>query len=101
VLVSTGIAMAIPDGYCGVIKDRSGTATKKDIEIVAGVIDAQYRGEVKIAFVNNGFETNFIGKGEKIAQMLILPVPIVDITETDNLNDTERGEDGFGSSGTI
>ena len=101
-LVSTGIAMAIPDGYCGVIKDRSGIAVKRGLEVVAGIIDSQYRGEIKIAFVNNtsDLDGSVISKGERVAQMLILPVPKVDLVEVSNLDETERGKDGFGSSGT-
>jgi deoxyuridine 5'-triphosphate nucleotidohydrolase len=112
-IVSTGIAVEIPPGYSGVIKDRSGIATKRWIHIVAGVIDSQYRGEVKVAMsgpvmtiidsIGNCIEAHSSNKsikyGDKIAQLLILPVPNFTIEEVDNLSDTERSDGGFGSTG--
>lgn len=94
--IATGIAISIPDGYCGVIKDRSSMASR-GITISGGVIDSSYRGEVMVLLTAN--PRTEIQHGDKIAQMLILPVPIVEIVEVDALNETTRGEGGFGSTG--
>lgn len=99
VLVKTGIAAKIPAGYCLVLKDRSGNAYKKGLHILAGVIDESYRGEIGVVMVNTGTALQEIKRGDKVAQALLLPVPKVEIQEVDNLDDTERGEKGFGSSG--
>ena len=98
-LIPMGFAMALPTGYCAVIKDRSGLAVRNGIHTRAGVIDAQYRGEVNVLMVN-GFDEPFVVRpGDKIAQMMIVPVPGVQIIEVDDLDDTQRGEAGFGSTG--
>ena len=98
--VPLGIAMAIPDGYCIVTKDRSGLALKNGIHIRAGVIDSDYRGEVCAVVANGSLDKTFkVESGMKIAQMLLLPVPIATFTEVDNLDQTDRGSGGFGSSG--
>ena len=97
--VPLGIAVAIPPGYCLVAKDKSGLALKNGIHIMAGVIDTNYRGEV-CAIVANGGNTEFkVEKGMKITQMLVLPVPQVTFEEVENLDETDRGSGGFGSSG--
>lgn len=98
-LVSTGIAMTIPAGYVGLIWDKSGIATKHGIKTMAGVIDAGYRGEIKILVYNLSNESYTIESGKKIAQMLIQPVEQRNIDLVDNLGDTNRGEGGFGSTG--
>jgi len=98
-LISTGISMAIPEGYVGLIWDKSGLAVKKGVKTMAGVIDTGYRGEVKILLHNLSTEEFKIEKGMKIAQMLIQPVESRKITEVEDLEETERGEGAFGSTG--
>ncbi|MFA7208896.1 MAG: dUTP diphosphatase [Parcubacteria group bacterium] len=95
----TGIAMQIPDGYVGLIWDKSGIAIKSGIKVLGGVIDSGYRGEVKIGLVNLSQETYKIGKGDKIAQMLIQKVENPEVIEVGGLDETERGNGGFGSTG--
>ena len=102
VLISTGLAVAIPDGFAGFMQPRSGMALKKGLSIAntPGLIDAQYRGELKVIAVNlDTHETIHIEKGERIAQLVIQEVPVVELVEVDELDDTERGSGGFGSSG--
>lgn len=99
-IVKTGLAMAIPKGYVGLIWDRSGMAAKFSLHTLAGVIDAGYRGEVGVVMVNLGSEEFNIEKNMRIAQMLIQPVLQPEIEEVDDLDESERGEGGFGSSGT-
>jgi len=95
----TGIAMAIPVGYVGLIWDKSGVAFNGGIKTMGGVIDSSYRGEIKIIMTNLSNKDYFIKKGDKIAQMLIQKVESLDIEEVEVLDDTERGEGGFGSTG--
>ncbi len=97
--VKTGIAMAIPEGYAGIIKGRSGFAHKNGIDVLAGVIDSGYRGEIGVVLVNLGEETLKINKNDRIAQMLIQPVHTVEFKEVPALTETVRGTSGFGSSG--
>ena len=101
-LISTGIAFATPDGYAGLIWDRSGLGSK-GIHRHAGVVDSSYRGEVKVALSNSrsSHEDNiyFINRGDRIAQILFQKVPHFDLVETEELDDTDRGSSGFGSSG--
>ena len=99
-LISTGISMAIPEGYVGLMWDKSGIASKFGIKSMAGVIDAGYRGEVKILLHNLSKYDFQIEKGMKIAQMLIQPVEQKQLIEVDSLEETERNEGGFGSTGT-
>ena len=101
-LISTGLAVAIPDGYAGFVQPRSGMALKRGLSLAntPGLIDAHYRGELKIAAVNlDATEEVSITKGERIAQLVIQRVPTVRLIEVDKLDDTDRGEGGFGSSG--
>jgi len=98
-LVSTGIIIAIPSGYVGLIWPRSGMAAKFGISVDAGVIDSGYRGPVKVLITNSGDYPYEIGRGDKIAQLLIQPVSLLDPVEVDALNETERDAGGFGSSG--
>ena len=98
-LVPTGIKIEIPDGYVGLVWDRSGLAAKHSLHNLAGVIDSHYRGEVKIVVINLGKESFKIDKGMRIAQMLIQPVVNSEIVEADSLSETKRGEKGFGSTG--
>lgn len=107
VLVPTGLAVE-PKTEAGsdmdiamLIYARSGLSTKHGVNMAngVGVIDSDYRGEIKIPLHNNSSDTYVIRHGERIAQMLITPVYIPSVTETDNLNETERGHGGFGSTG--
>jgi len=96
--VPTGIKMAIPAGFVGLVWDKSGVSLKS-VHRLAGVVDAGYRGEIRVVLINLGKEPFVISKGMKIAQMLIQPVESVDVEETGCLDDTSRGEGGFGSTG--
>ena len=98
-VVKTGISMAIPEGHAGLIWPRSGMAVKQGVEVFAGVVDSGYRGEVMDCLYNSSSSPVEISKGDRIAQMLIQPVPLVRIAEVSNLDDTSRGDGGFGSSG--
>lgn len=97
--IKTGVKMAIPGGYVGLFWDKSGLASKKGIKTMAGVIDSGYRGEVGIVLHNLGKEDFVVEKNMKIAQMLIQPIHSPEIEEVKGLEDTERGEGGWGSSG--
>lgn len=100
VLVSTGISMAIPEGYVGLIWDRSGLAVKNSLHVLAGVVDSGYRGEVCVVLKNLGHEDFNVTEGMRVAQMLIQPVISAIIEESDSLDETSRNEGGFGSTGT-
>ncbi|MBM6688241.1 dUTP diphosphatase [Collinsella tanakaei] len=103
VLISTGIAIALPDGYAGFVQPRSGMAFKRGLSIAntPGLIDAHYRGEIKVIAVNlDPRETIRIERGERIAQLVIQQVPVVHLVEVDELDETDRGAGGFGSSGS-
>ncbi|MEK7451544.1 MAG: dUTP diphosphatase, partial [Patescibacteria group bacterium] len=97
--IRTGIKTEIPDGYVGLVWDKSGLALNNGIKTMAGVIDSGYRGEIKIVLINLGDEDFEIKKGQKIAQMLVQKVERPEIELVDELNATERGENGFGSTG--
>lgn len=99
VLASTGLAMEIPLGFVGLFWGKSGLAVHHGIITSAGVIDAGYRGELKVALVNVSDEDYVIETGHKIAQLLIQKVEHPEIVEVAELSDTTRGEKGFGSSG--
>jgi dUTP pyrophosphatase len=96
--IPTGIKVAIPDGYVGLIWDKSGVSLK-GVHRLAGVIDSGYRGEVKVVMVNLSDSPFVVDKGMKIAQMLVQPITLVHVVETEDLDDTSRGEGGFGSTG--
>lgn len=98
-LIGTGIAMEIPDGFVGLIMSRSGSAVKHGIEKGAGVIDSDYRGEVKVLLRNFSNDTFFINPGDRIAQMIIVQYLSLEIEEVERLTSTDRGEGGFGSTG--
>lgn len=95
----TGISMAIPNGFVGLFWDKSGLASKHGLKTMAGVIDSGYRGEIKIVVKNLSDELYTVEKGKKIAQMLIQPIERRDIIEVKELDDTVRGDGGFGSTG--
>lgn len=96
--IPTGIKVAIPEGHVGLIWDKSGVSLK-GVHRLAGVIDSGYRGEVRVVMINLSDGPFSIDKGMKIAQMLVQPVMMVDVVETDDLDDTARGNGGFGSTG--
>ena len=101
-LIKTGIAIALPDKeLAAFIFARSGLASKHGIAPVncVGVIDSDYRGEIMVPLINHFDETYTIQSGERIAQLVIMPVPAVSLIETDSLDETDRGEGGFGSTG--
>ena len=101
-LVPTGVAVAIPEGYAGYVQPRSGLAAKHGISIVntPGLVDSGYRGELLVNLVNHdGDETFVVEPGMRIAQLVVLPVPPVELVEVDELPESERGRSGFGSSG--
>jgi len=99
VLVPTGIKIAIPQNHVGLIWDRSGLAAKHAITNLGGVLDPGYRGEVIVIMANLGKEPFTVEKGMRVAQLLIQPVAKVPIEEVEELEETERGEKRFGSSG--
>jgi dUTP pyrophosphatase len=96
--VPTGIQMAVPDNHVGLIWDKSGLSLQ-GVHRLAGVVDSGYRGEVKVVLINLCRDTIVIEKGMKIAQMLIQPVLEMTVVETEDLDKTVRGENGFGSTG--
>ena len=100
-LVPTGISVAIPKNYEIQIRPRSGLAAKNNISILntPGTIDSDYRGEIKIILFNHGSDEFLINNGDRIAQIVLMPVHKIDFEEVDNLPDTVRGEGGFGSTG--
>ena len=100
-LVHTGIAMEIPKGYVGLIYARSGIATKRGLAPAnkVGVIDADYRGEIMVSLHNHSEIAAKIDEGERIAQIVITPYLTADFIECDELDETKRGEGGFGSTG--
>lgn len=97
--VGTGIAVAIPHGYEIQVRSRSGTAVSNGITCLTGTIDSDYRGELKVVLVNLGGEPFTISRGERIAQLVPAPVLRASFAEVENLDETERGAGGFGSTG--
>lgn len=100
-VVDTGVHMMIPKGYVGMIKSKSGLNVKDGI-ITEGVVDAGYTGSIIVKlrkFTNDGDVCHLFVKGDKIAQIVILPIPEISISEVDYLGETDRGDKGFGSSG--
>jgi dUTP pyrophosphatase len=100
-LVPTGFAMALPPGYEGQVRPRSGLAVKHGVTVLnaPGTIDADYRGEVRVPIINLGAEPFTIVRAMRIAQLVIAPVVAATTVEVDALDDTERGAGGFGSTG--
>ena len=101
-IIPTGLALSIPKGFEVQIRPRSGLAAKKKISVLntPGTIDADYRGEIKVILINLGQEPFKIEKGFRIAQMVVCPTVQAQLKEVDDLNQTERGTGGFGSTGT-
>ncbi len=103
VLVHTGIALAIPEGYAGFIYARSGIATKRGLAPAnkVGVIDADYRGEIMVALHNHSAKTEAVEAGERVAQLVVAPFLSVELLPSDTLDETERADAGFGSTGRL
>lgn len=102
VFIPTGLALELPVGYAGLVYARSGIAMKKGLAPAnkVGVIDCDYRGEVKVALHNHGDQDQVVGVGERVAQLVITPYVTATFIETDELSSTARGVGGFGSTGT-
>ncbi|MBM4442435.1 MAG: dUTP diphosphatase [Candidatus Rokubacteria bacterium] len=101
-LVGTGLALAIPPGYAGLVLPRSGLALRRGVTVLnaPGLIDAGYRGELKVLLVNHDpRETVTLARGERIAQLVVQAVASVELVEVDELPDSDRGDGGFGSTG--
>ena len=100
-LVPTGFRIAIPEGFEGQVRPRSGLALRDGISVpnAPGTIDSDYRGELKVILMNLGREPFVVKRGDRIAQLVIAPVPSVEFCEVDDLDATERGEGGFGHTG--
>jgi dUTP pyrophosphatase len=100
--VATGLAVAIPQGYAGLVIPRSGHALRSGIGVVngPGLIDSGYRGEVSVLLINHGSEPVTFAKGERIAQLAVVPMVAVEWVEVETLDNTARGARGFGSSGS-
>jgi dUTP pyrophosphatase len=99
VQVKTGIALAIPDGYSGLIWDKSGLSHKAGLKTLGGVVDSGYRGEILVGVANLSNEPYSFAKGDKVAQMLIQKIEQAQFKEVDELPESERGAKGFGSTG--
>ncbi len=97
-IISTGIAMEIPDGYVGLIWDKSSLGIKETLKILGGVIDSGYRGEIKVGMINLSKKDFQIVRGQKIAQMIIQKKEKIIIEEVESLSESERNEKSFGSS---
>jgi dUTP pyrophosphatase len=102
VTVGTGVAIAIPPGWVGLVCSRSGLAAKRGIAVLnaPGVVDPGYRGELKAILYSIAAEPQTIRRGDRVAQLLIVPAPSVTLRRVDTLPATERGQDGLGSTGT-
>lgn len=100
-LVPCGIVVAVPEGHVGLVHPRSGLAVDHGLTVLnaPGTIDAGYRGELKVLLVNLGQDAVEIRHGQRIAQLLLLPVALVDVREVDRMDSTARGTGGFGSTG--
>ena len=94
--------MAVPEGYVGLVSPRSGLALRHGISVVngLGVIDPGYRGEIKAILINHSDSDVVLHRGDRVAQLLILSVPTWDLVEVEMLDESDRGESGFGSTGT-
>lgn len=100
-LVRTGLSVAIPEGHAGLVLPRSGLAVRTGITVLnsPGLVDSGYRGELKVALINHGTEAFEIAVGDRIAQLVIVPVSAPEYELVDSLEETERGSGGFGSTG--
>lgn len=102
VIVPTGVAVAIPAGYAGLVTPRSGLAARSGIGVVnaPGLVDSGYRGEIKVILVNHGSEEVAIARGDRIAQLVVVAVATQEFVEVDQLPESDRGAAGFGSTGS-
>lgn len=102
VMIGTGLSMAIPDGYFGAIYARSGLATKQGLRPAncVGVVDSDYRGELIVSLHNDTNEAKVVNPHERIAQLVVMPYLEVSFSEQERLDETQRGDNGFGSTGT-
>ena len=100
-LVPTGLAIALPDGFEAQVRPRSGLALKHGIALVnsPGTIDPDYRGEIGVILINHGREPFLVRRGERIAQMVFAPFARAELVEVVELDETARGEGGFGHTG--
>jgi dUTP pyrophosphatase len=99
VTIKTGISLEIPEEYVGLIWPRSGMSVKNGIDVLAGVVDSGYRGEIKVCLLNTSREWMDIKEGDRIAQILFQKVPHFQLQEVEILQNSDRGEGGFGSTG--
>ena len=101
ILIPTGLFIQIPDGYECQVRPRSGLAFKKGITVLntPGTIDADYRGEVGVILINHGKQAFNVQRGMRIAQLVFMMLPDIELTESNQLNETDRGTGGFGSTG--
>ncbi|HEY5578893.1 MAG TPA: dUTP diphosphatase [Acidimicrobiia bacterium] len=101
VIVPTGIAVGIPEGYAGLVVPRSGLAARFGVCVVnaPGLVDSGYRGEIKVILVNHGRDSVRIERGDRIAQLVVVPVGLGEFVEVEELSDTSRGDEGLGSTG--
>jgi dUTP pyrophosphatase len=99
--VGTGVAVAIPEGHAGLVTPRSGLADRHGLGVVnaPGVVDSGYRGEIRVILVNHGSAPVSLSRGDRIAQLVVVPVAAGDLVEVTELPDSERGAGGFGSTG--
>lgn len=100
-LIKTNISIAIPKGYYGRIAPRSGLAYKNGIDVMAGVIDSDYRGDVGVILYNTGIEVFSFNRGDRIAQLVIEKCHKADWVQVDDLSDTDRGDGGYGHTGKL
>lgn len=100
-IVPTGLAIAIPPGHEGQVRPRSGLATRHAVTVVnaPGTIDSDYRGELKVALINLGYEPFEVRSGDRVAQLVVAPIARVVVEAVESLDETARGEGGFGSTG--
>ena len=100
--VPTGIAVAVPKGFAGFVLPRSGHAMRSGVGVVngPGLIDSGYRGEISVLLINHGDDAVRFEGGDRIAQLTVVPIPTVEWVEVDDLGETARGPDGFGSTGS-
>lgn len=98
-LIPTGVAMEIPEGHFGYVMGRSGNTIKKGMIVALGLVDEDYRGEIGVMAFNQSNEAVSFAKGDRVAQMVILPYPKVEFNEVEELSKTERGTGGYSSTG--
>jgi dUTP pyrophosphatase len=99
VAIPTGVRAAIPEGYYGDVRSKSGLALRHGITVLTGTIDAQYRGEIMVVLINLSSEAKRFVRGDKVAQLVITPCARANVVPVHSLDDTDRGTGGFGSTG--